>query len=361
MELNRKPNYGITGSWRVEKRVSERHGSGQYKKKKRRVLSSNTIYFKIPDVANKSKMCLNTRYGSCEEPDLLDEEQLTDLESDEASFAQCSDNLSAKVPVNMCQKPKENQMSQHQAVDQTVSFSLMNMFLNPNPNPRISVKTMLIATLKASTKGVVKDKNHTEHREGDVRCVTEAVIIMALSGCGQICKWIVILFNILFSLLGLGLLAGALYLRLSANIPGELQTNHFIFMLGLCIAIAVVILITAVVGDCGSWSENKSTLSVYCSLMFLLAAASAIGGGVAFVNNKEFSNHVAEFYATIYAQYLIKGDIIRAFLLKLFHNAFDCCGLGGTMQTIMGITNICPQQTSILGIPISTSSVSPTH
>ncbi|XP_046699797.1 CD81 antigen isoform X2 [Silurus meridionalis] len=179
---------------------------------------------------------------------------------------------------------------------------------------------------------------------------------MALSGCGQICKWIVILFNILFSLLGLGLLAGALYLRLSADIPGELQTNHFIFMLGLCIAIAVVILITAVVGDCGSWSENKSTLSVYCSLLFLLAAASAIGGGVAFVNNKEFSSHVAEFYATIYAQYLIKGDIIRAFLLKLFHNAFDCCGLGGTMQTIMGITNICPQQTSILGIPISTSS-----
>lgn len=83
----------------------------------------------------------------------------------------------------------------------------------------------------------------------------------------------------------------------------------------------------------------------YCTLVFLLAAAAAVGGGVAYVNNKEvsllhckfikaasvywsscsyfiqFSGHVAEFYATIYTQYLVTGDVIRAFILKLFHNA----------------------------------------
>ncbi|XP_053493801.1 CD81 antigen isoform X1 [Ictalurus furcatus] len=179
---------------------------------------------------------------------------------------------------------------------------------------------------------------------------------MALGGCGQICKWIVILFNILLILVGMALVAAGVYLQFSAITLEELKTKHFIFMVGLCIAVGVVILITASVGDYGSCSENKSALSVYCSLLVLLAAAAAIGGGVAFVNNKEFSGHVAEFYTTIYTQYLIKGDMIRAFILKLFHNAFDCCGLGGVMQTVIGVTNICPKQSSILGISYSTSS-----
>ncbi|KAF4080855.1 hypothetical protein AMELA_G00176290 [Ameiurus melas] len=179
---------------------------------------------------------------------------------------------------------------------------------------------------------------------------------MALGGCGQICKWIVILFNILLILVGIALLAGGVYLYFSATTPEELKTKHFIFVVGLCIAVGVVILITASVGDYGSCSENKSALSAYCSLLLLLAVAAAIGGGVAFVNNKEFSGHVAEFYATIYAQYLINGDVIRAFILKLFHHAFDCCGLGGVVQTVIGATNICSKESSFLGISYSTSS-----
>ncbi|XP_058260781.1 CD81 antigen isoform X1 [Hemibagrus wyckioides] len=178
---------------------------------------------------------------------------------------------------------------------------------------------------------------------------------MALGGCGQICKWIIILFNILFILVGLVLLGGGLYLRFSADVPVDIKSNDFIIMVGLCIAIGAVILITSVIGDYGSCSENKSALSVYCCLLFLLAAATAIGGGVAFVNNSKFSGHVAEFYVTVYAQHVLTGDVIRAFILKLFHTAFDCCGLGGIMQTVMGSTNICPQQTSILGIPASRS------
>ncbi|KAM9434938.1 CD81 antigen isoform 2-T3 [Clarias gariepinus] len=178
---------------------------------------------------------------------------------------------------------------------------------------------------------------------------------MALGGCGQVCKWIVILFNILFTLLGMGLLAGGLYLRFSADIPEDLKTNHFLFMVGLCIGISVLILITAVVGDYGSCSENKSALGGYCFLLSFLATAAAIGGGMAFVYNKEFSNHVSEFYATIYTQYLITGDGIRAFILKSFHSSFDCCGLGGVAQTVMGVTNICPEESSILGISYSTS------
>ncbi|XP_062873195.1 CD81 protein-like isoform X2 [Trichomycterus rosablanca] len=177
---------------------------------------------------------------------------------------------------------------------------------------------------------------------------------MGLSGCGQICKWIIILFNILFILVGLALVGGGTYLCITG--PVDLKTKYFIFVMALCIGVGIIIILAAAAGDYGSCYENKSALSSYGALLTLLFLAAIIGGIASYVNNREFSSHVSEFYATIYAQYLVIGDGVRAFILKVFHNVFDCCGLGGAVQTLMGSTNLCPQETSILGIPVSTSS-----
>ncbi|XP_017550058.1 CD9 antigen isoform X2 [Pygocentrus nattereri] len=180
---------------------------------------------------------------------------------------------------------------------------------------------------------------------------------MALDGCGQVCKFTLIIFNILFVLAGLAMLCGGLYLRFSAEGPYnlDLKTNHFIFVVSVLIVFGAVLLFAACAGDYGSCSENKSALGVYTSLLTILATLAIVAGVLSFTNIREFSNHIGEFYATIYAQYLIKKDWIRSIILKLFHNTFDCCGLGGTVQTILQETDTCPQRYSLLGISISTS------
>ncbi|XP_072531140.1 CD9 antigen isoform X2 [Salminus brasiliensis] len=180
---------------------------------------------------------------------------------------------------------------------------------------------------------------------------------MALGGCGQVCKVLLVLLNLLFVLVGMALFCGGLYLRFSAEGPlnMDLKTEHFVVVVSVLMAAGAVVLITAAVGDYGSCSENKTALGVYCSLLTFLATLTIIAGVLSFVYIREFSNHVGEFYATVYAQYLIKKDGIRAVILRLFHNTFDCCGLGGPLQTIMQETDTCPQRYSLLGISISTS------
>ncbi|XP_036422927.1 CD9 antigen isoform X2 [Colossoma macropomum] len=180
---------------------------------------------------------------------------------------------------------------------------------------------------------------------------------MALDGCGQVCKFMLIIFNILFLLAGLVMFCGGLYLRFSAEGPYnmDLKTNHFIVVVSVLIVVGAVLLLTASAGDCGSCSENKTALGVYTSLLTCLAILAVIAGVLSFTNIREFSSHLGEFYATVYAQYLIKKDWIRSIILKLFHNTFDCCGLGGTVQTILQETDTCPQRYSLLGISISTS------
>lgn len=180
---------------------------------------------------------------------------------------------------------------------------------------------------------------------------------MAVDGCGQICKVLLVLLNLLFVLAGMALLCGGIYLRFSAEGPlnMDLKTQHFVVAVSMLIAVGAVVLITAAIGDHGSCSENKSSLGVYCGLLAFLATLSIIAGVLSYLNIREFANHVGEFYATVYAQYLIKKDVIRGLILRLLHNTFDCCGLGGTLQTIMQETDTCPQRYSVLGISISTS------
>ncbi|XP_066515631.1 CD9 antigen-like isoform X2 [Hoplias malabaricus] len=180
---------------------------------------------------------------------------------------------------------------------------------------------------------------------------------MALDGCGQLCKVLLVIFNVLFMLVGLAMLCGGLYLRFSAEGPLnlDLKTDHFVVSVSVMMALGVLLLIIAIAGDYGSCGENKSALGVYIGLLSFLATLAIIAGVLASANLPKFSEHVGEFYATVYAQYLIKKDTIRGIILKLFHNTFDCCGLGGTVQTIMQETDTCPQEYSLLGISISTS------
>uniref|UniRef100_A0AAR2LXG4 Tetraspanin n=1 Tax=Pygocentrus nattereri TaxID=42514 RepID=A0AAR2LXG4_PYGNA len=95
---------------------------------------------------------------------------------------------------------------------------------------------------------------------------------MALDGCGQVCKFTLIIFNILFVLAGLAMLCGGLYLRFS-NIGIDyvrvrlLISLYFFFLsvVSVLIVFGAVLLFAACAGDYGSCSENKSALGVLFS------------------------------------------------------------------------------------------------
>uniref|UniRef100_A0AAZ3RXB6 Tetraspanin n=1 Tax=Oncorhynchus tshawytscha TaxID=74940 RepID=A0AAZ3RXB6_ONCTS len=224
---------------------------------------------------------------------------------------------------------------------------------------------------------------------------------MALDGCGQLCKCILILFNILFALVGFAMLGLGLWLRFSSETRGffdiDLNTQQFVIGVSVLIALGAVILLVAVFGDYGACNENRTALGVFSCLLAILAGLE-IGAGVfaymrsdevregrergseRIMNDKQLQakaslsrrspnpvlfhemvvvnsvtlphvllsslcavqvgEQLAKFYITVYAQYVDKGDPGLTVTLSMFHNVLHCCGLIGALDPLVKRT--CP-------------------
>ncbi|XP_038847543.1 CD9 antigen-like [Salvelinus namaycush] len=167
---------------------------------------------------------------------------------------------------------------------------------------------------------------------------------MALDGCGQLCKCILILFNILFALVGFAMLGLGLWLRFSSETRGffnvDLNTQQFVIGVSVLIALGAVILLVAVFGDYGACNENRTALGVFSCLLAILALLEIGAGVFAYMRSDEVGEQLAKFYMTVYAQYVDKGDPGLAVTLSMFHNVLHCCGIIGALDLLVKKT--CP-------------------
>ncbi|XP_029481500.1 CD9 antigen-like [Oncorhynchus nerka] len=168
---------------------------------------------------------------------------------------------------------------------------------------------------------------------------------MALDGCGQLCKCILILFNILFALVGFAMLGLGLWLRFSSETRGffdiDLNTQQFVIGVSVLIALGAVILLVAVFGDYGACNENRTALGVFSCLLAILAGLEIGAGVFAYMRSDEVGEQLAKFYMTVYAQYVDKGgDPGLTVTLTMFHNVLHCCGLIGALDPLVQRT--CP-------------------
>uniref|UniRef100_A0A8C1V686 Tetraspanin n=1 Tax=Cyprinus carpio TaxID=7962 RepID=A0A8C1V686_CYPCA len=167
---------------------------------------------------------------------------------------------------------------------------------------------------------------------------------LVMDGCAQMCKCFLILFNILFALVGFGLVALGMWLRFGAETRGffdiDLKTTQFNIGVMVLVVTGVLMLLVAIIGDCGACSHSKSALSVFSGLLFVLIIIEITAGVMAFMWSDRVADELVNFYNTIYAQYLNTRSPGQAVTLKLFHNAFDCCGIGGPIEVF--VRDTCP-------------------
>ncbi|XP_064171302.1 CD9 antigen isoform X1 [Anguilla rostrata] len=167
-----------------------------------------------------------------------------------------------------------------------------------------------------------------------------------MDDCGRVSKCFVILFNIVIAIVGFVMLALGLWLRFSSQTQGffdiDLNTKQFVIGVTVLIALGIILLILAVLGHCGACSGSKGALTAYASLLGVLAGVFIAAGVLAYINSHEVGRQLAEFYKTVYLQYLNKGDPGLAATLKLFNNALDCCGIGVPLEAL--IQDTCPKK-----------------
>ncbi|KAL0992995.1 hypothetical protein UPYG_G00101950 [Umbra pygmaea] len=168
---------------------------------------------------------------------------------------------------------------------------------------------------------------------------------MALDGCGQFCKCILIIFNIIFALVGLSMLGLGLWLRLSSETRGifdiDLRTQAFVIGVFGLIVLGAVLLLVASFGDYGACSENRTALGVFSTLLTILALLLIAGGALAYTRRSEVGEQLANFYITVYGEYVNKADPGMAVTLTVIQNTLHCCGLIGALDPLVRKT--CPE------------------
>ncbi|XP_046894016.1 CD9 antigen-like isoform X2 [Hypomesus transpacificus] len=172
---------------------------------------------------------------------------------------------------------------------------------------------------------------------------------MALDLCGQLCKVILIIFNIVFALLGAAILGLGLWLRFGADTQGlfdvDFNTRQFVIGVIVLIVLGAVILVVAVFGVVGACSASSGALTVFAVFLSMLCVSVIAAGVIAFTRSEKVGEQMAMFYKTVYAKYLNTKDPSMTVTLTLMHNWFQCCGLVGALDILVKKT--CPEQSFI--------------
>ncbi|XP_047213745.1 CD81 antigen-like isoform X1 [Girardinichthys multiradiatus] len=170
---------------------------------------------------------------------------------------------------------------------------------------------------------------------------------MALDGCGVVCKYMLIIFNIIFAVVGFAFLGLGLWLRCSENTRGiftigEPDSSTFVTGVTVMIALGIVMLIVVLFGDYGACNEKRCALQVFSVLVFLLAIAEFAVGGLAWSNRMEAGLHLGKFYVSLYERYVMSQDPAIGVILTFIQNSLHCCGITGVSVIEIG-QQTCPK------------------
>ncbi|XP_026021503.1 CD81 antigen isoform X1 [Astatotilapia calliptera] len=170
---------------------------------------------------------------------------------------------------------------------------------------------------------------------------------MALDGCGLFCKYILIIFNIIFAVVGFAFLGLGLWLRFSDNTRAifhveELSSSAFVMGVTVLIALGAVMLFVVMFGDYGACNEKRCALQVFSALLAILATLVVVVGVLVNIKSNEVGLRFAEFYASLYTIYVANQDPGIAVTLTFIHNTLHCCGLTG-VSIIELVKQTCPE------------------
>ncbi|XP_024127542.1 CD9 antigen isoform X1 [Oryzias melastigma] len=175
---------------------------------------------------------------------------------------------------------------------------------------------------------------------------------MAVDGCGVVCKYILVIFNIIFSVVGLAFLVLGLWLRFSEGTREifrfeDLNSSAFVIGVTVLILLGVVMLVVAAFGDYGACSEKRCALQTFTVLLAFLALAEVVVGVVAYTSRDKVGNKLGEFYVSLYSLYAANKDPAMAITLTFIHNTLHCCGVTG-ISLVEIVKKTCPEPDGFL-------------
>ncbi|XP_016402731.1 CD9 antigen-like isoform X1 [Sinocyclocheilus rhinocerous] len=165
----------------------------------------------------------------------------------------------------------------------------------------------------------------------------------ALTG-GEMCKYLMFVFNFIFWIAGTGVMAVGLWLRFDpkTKILFEGENSSYIFYTGVYILIAVGVLMMVVgfFGCCGAIRESPCMLGLFFFFLLVIFAVEVAAGIWAFSNQTKVTEDVTNFYKETYNNYQQTKQPALKETLSLIQHGLNCCGPSGNIQDVLDET--CP-------------------
>lgn len=187
-------------------------------------------------------------------------------------------------------------------------------------------------------------------------------MFFALDGCGLICKYILIVFNLFFAAVGAASFVFGLWLNSLDNTrdmldvtssddnKGSIDSELFSIAVYILVILGSVILALGIFGEFSACDEKKIHLLVFCVLLSLLAVTEIIVGALAYTGRDKIGKKLGELYVDIYKFYRKNREEAVGSILTFLHSSLQCCGVTG-VPMIEEIRKTCPEADTFINCP----------
>lgn len=159
----------------------------------------------------------------------------------------------------------------------------------------------------------------------------------------QMCRCFLISSNILFAMVGFGLVCLGTWVRIIASVTGfyqiSLKTSPFSIGVTVLVITGFLITLAGVLGNLGACSFKISALNAFSGLLSFLIIINIAVGVTAFVKSGQTSDELSELYRKICTSQTRSSN--ETMILRLLHKTFDCCGIGESI-----VYESCPEGNS---------------
>lgn len=152
---------------------------------------------------------------------------------------------------------------------------------------------------------------------------------MGLKGCTACLKWIVLVFNLIFWLAGMGILALSIYLwvdfiQYAQGNPHLAGYNTGVYIL---MGAGGIMSLVGFFGCCGAYRESPWMLGTFFTLLLLVFTAEVAAGVWAFVSKGTFDSVIDKGLQYPIENYDI--DPVQTEVMDVIQREIRCCGIKG--------------------------------
>lgn len=176
---------------------------------------------------------------------------------------------------------------------------------------------------------------------------------MGLNGCCGIIKYLVILVNLAFWLIGFGIVLLAIWMLTDPTFLISMTQNENNYFIGLYILLVVggLMLSVAFLGCCGAFKESQCMLFSFFSCLLIVLVAEIAAGAWAYHNSAKLDSYVrSAVKEAVQDEYSVVAT--RTTTMDSIQKYFHCCGAEGPNDWQSSVYNNA-DRSSIINIAIS--------